>query len=124
MRGAKSICPDPDGYEFDPTNGIVGNRDLVRVAVARQPDQAVPLSGIYWGSRSDELGMEVVVNVKSIDRARCPREHGGLKFGRNQRAMERLATHSHPHHRDVLCISERVMTSLSKCPDRPPWSSC
>ena len=31
------------------TNGIVGNRDLVRVAVARDPRQAIPLHGVYLG---------------------------------------------------------------------------
>lgn len=51
--------------EFDPTNGIVGNRDLIRVAVARIPSQAIPLFGTYWGSREDELGMNVEVNVKT-----------------------------------------------------------
>jgi hypothetical protein len=43
----------------------VGNRDLIRVAVARNPDQAIPLSGVYYGDRDDELGMDVEVNVKS-----------------------------------------------------------
>jgi transglutaminase-like putative cysteine protease len=51
--------------EFDPTNGMVGNRDLIRVAVARNPEQAVPLSGTYWGDRDDELAMKVEVNVKT-----------------------------------------------------------
>jgi transglutaminase-like putative cysteine protease len=59
--------PGSGWVEFDPTNGIVGNRDLIRVAVARTPEQAVPLSGSYWGARSLELGMEVQVNVKSED---------------------------------------------------------
>jgi transglutaminase-like putative cysteine protease len=49
--------------EFDPTNGIIGNRDLIRVAVARDPSQAIPLSGTYAGSPEDELGMKVQVNV-------------------------------------------------------------
>jgi transglutaminase-like putative cysteine protease len=57
--------PGSGWVEFDPTNGIVGNRDLVRVAVARNPEQAVPLSGTYWGDRDDELAMEVEVNVKT-----------------------------------------------------------
>ena len=57
--------PGSGWVEFDPTNGIVGNRDLIRVAVARNPDQAVPLSGVYWGDRDDDLGMEVEVNLKS-----------------------------------------------------------
>ena len=51
--------------EFDPTNGIIGNRDLIRVAVARDPGQAVPLSGSYIGRADDEIGMTVEVNVKS-----------------------------------------------------------
>jgi transglutaminase-like putative cysteine protease len=57
--------PGSGWVEFDPTNGIVGNRDLIRVAVTRTPDQAIPLSGSYWGDRSAEVGMEVEVNVKS-----------------------------------------------------------
>jgi transglutaminase-like putative cysteine protease len=57
--------PGSGWVEFDPTNGIVGNRDLIRVGVARTPEQAVPLSGTYWGEPEDEAGMEVSVNVKS-----------------------------------------------------------
>lgn len=57
--------PGSGWVEFDPTNGIVGNRDLIRVAVARTPSQAIPLFGTYWGERDDELGMEVEVNVKT-----------------------------------------------------------
>jgi transglutaminase-like putative cysteine protease len=57
--------PGSGWVEFDPTNGIVGNRDLIRVAVARNPEQAIPLSGTYWGDRDDELAMEVEVNVKT-----------------------------------------------------------
>jgi transglutaminase-like putative cysteine protease len=49
--------------EFDPTNGIVGNADLVRVAIARDPRQAVPLHGTWSGLSSDYLGMDVTVDV-------------------------------------------------------------
>jgi hypothetical protein len=42
--------PGAGWVEFDPTNGIIGNRDLIRVAVARDPSQAVPLSGTYVGN--------------------------------------------------------------------------
>jgi transglutaminase-like putative cysteine protease len=59
--------PGSGWVEFDPTNGIVGSRDLVRVAVARTPLQAIPLSGTYWGTQSDDLGMSVEVNVKMPD---------------------------------------------------------
>jgi transglutaminase-like putative cysteine protease len=57
--------PGSGWVEFDPTNGIVGNRDLIRVGVARTPAQAIPLSGSYWGDPADEAEMEVTVNVKS-----------------------------------------------------------
>ncbi len=55
--------PGAGWVEFDPTNGIVGNRDLIRVAVARDPRQAVPLSGSFFGAAADDLGMTVQVNV-------------------------------------------------------------
>ena len=57
--------PGAGWVEFDPTNGIVGNRDLIRVAVTRDPRQAIPLYGSYAGRASDALGMTVQVNVTS-----------------------------------------------------------
>ncbi len=57
--------PGAGWVEFDPTNGMVGNRDLIRVAVVRDPRQAVPLSGTWTGFASDLLGMEVEVSVTS-----------------------------------------------------------
>jgi transglutaminase-like putative cysteine protease len=55
--------PGAGWVEFDPTNGIVGNHDLVRVAVVRDPRQAVPISGSWTGFPSDHLGMTVEVEV-------------------------------------------------------------
>ncbi len=55
--------PNAGWVEFDPTNGIVGSRDLIRVAVAREPRQAIPLSGTFMGSLSDHLGMTVDIHV-------------------------------------------------------------
>ena len=52
--------------EFDPTNGIVGNRDLIRVAVARDALQAIPLFASYWGKIEDEEGMAVTVSVRKV----------------------------------------------------------
>jgi transglutaminase-like putative cysteine protease len=57
--------PGAGWVEFDPTNGIVGNRDLIRVAVTRDPSQAVPLSGSYRGNAADYQGMSVQVNVRT-----------------------------------------------------------
>jgi transglutaminase-like putative cysteine protease len=59
--------PDAGWIEFDPTNGIEGTRDLVRVAVARDPGQALPLHGSYLGPPDAFIGMEVNVSVTSID---------------------------------------------------------
>ncbi|MDO9298069.1 transglutaminase family protein [Bradyrhizobium sp.] len=58
--------PSAGWIEFDPTNGIVGTRDLVRVAVARDPHQAIPLHGTYLGSADAFVGMEVSINVVSV----------------------------------------------------------
>ena len=55
--------PSCGWVEFDPTNGIVGNRDLVRVAVVRDPLQALPLTGAWEGDAEDFLGMEVEVEL-------------------------------------------------------------
>lgn len=57
--------PGAGWVEFDPTNAIVGNRDLVRVAVARDPSQAIPLSGSYFGAAEDFQKMTVEVKVRS-----------------------------------------------------------
>ena len=57
--------PGTGWMEFDPTNGIVGNRDLIRVAVSRDPAHAVPLRGTWTGAPGDYLGMEVEVSVTS-----------------------------------------------------------
>jgi transglutaminase-like putative cysteine protease len=57
--------PGAGWVEFDPTNGIIGNQDLIRVAVARNPYQAVPLSGTFRGRPADFLDMEIEVLVTS-----------------------------------------------------------
>jgi len=55
--------PGAGWVEFDPTNGIIGNRDLIRVAVARDPGQAAPLTGTYFGRADDAEPMTVDVQV-------------------------------------------------------------
>ncbi len=55
--------PGAGWVEFDPTNAIIGNRDLIRVAVARDPSQAIPLSGSFFGDANDFLDMNVEVKV-------------------------------------------------------------
>jgi len=67
---AQVYLPGPGWVDFDPSSGIVGNRDLVRVAVVRDPRQAIPLHGTYMGSPSDYIGMNVEVAVTSDDAKR------------------------------------------------------
>ena len=55
--------PSCGWVEFDPTNGIVGATDLIRVAITRDPRQAAPLIGSYDGDAQDLLGMDVEVDV-------------------------------------------------------------
>lgn len=61
--------PSAGWIEFDPTNGILGSRDLIRVAVARDPRQAIPLHGTYLGSADAFVGMDVAIKVEHADEA-------------------------------------------------------
>ncbi len=70
---AQVYLPGPGWIDFDPANGIVGNRDLVRVAVVRDPRQAIPLHGTWTGCPSDYLGMNVDVAV-TYDAAESERQ--------------------------------------------------
>jgi transglutaminase-like putative cysteine protease len=58
--------PSAGWIDFDPTNGIEGTHDLVRVAVARDPVQAIPLHGSFIGGGDAFIGMEVTVDVALI----------------------------------------------------------
>jgi transglutaminase-like putative cysteine protease len=62
---AQVYLPGPGWVDFDPSSGIVGNRDLIRVAVVGDPRQAIPLHGTWMGSPSDYIGMNVEVAVTS-----------------------------------------------------------
>lgn len=64
--------PGSGWMEFDPTNAIVGNRDLIRVAVTRDPAQAVPLTGSWTGAAQDYLGLDVDVQVRNLDSPAAP----------------------------------------------------
>jgi len=58
--------PGAGWLEFDPTNGSYGGVNLVPVAVAREPGQAVPISGAYTGRQDDFIEMTVDVSVRSV----------------------------------------------------------
>ncbi len=63
------FLPGSGWIEFDPTNGIVGSRGLIRVAVARDPIQAVPLSGTWRGQQGSHIDMDVDVRIKQVELA-------------------------------------------------------
>lgn len=64
---AQIYMPGPGWVEFDPTNALIDGRNLIRVAVARDPGQAVPLQGAFTGPANANLGMEVSVRVEAED---------------------------------------------------------
>jgi transglutaminase-like putative cysteine protease len=61
---AQVHLPGPGWIDFDPSNGIVGNRDLVRVATVADPCDAIPLHGTWMGLATDYIGMKVEVVVR------------------------------------------------------------
>ena len=66
--------PGAGWVEFDPTNGLAGGRNLIRVAVTRDPSQAVPLSGSFVGRRDAFLDLQVEVTITSEAKEAEPRE--------------------------------------------------
>lgn len=57
------FLPGAGWVEYDPTNALIGGRNLIRVAVARDASQAVPLAGTYTGNADDYVSMSVEVTV-------------------------------------------------------------
>jgi len=55
--------PGPEWIDFDPSGGSVGNKNLIRVAVAADPREVIPLQGTWFGTAADHVAMKVAVNV-------------------------------------------------------------
>jgi transglutaminase-like putative cysteine protease len=55
--------PGAGWVEYDPTNGLVAGRNLIRVSVARSPQQAVPIAGSFYGAPGAFGSMNVNVEV-------------------------------------------------------------
>jgi transglutaminase-like putative cysteine protease len=64
----QAYLPGAGWIDFDPTNNIIGNRNLIRVAVAWTPDQMLPLWGTYLGAPEAFLEMDVTVAVTEAAR--------------------------------------------------------
>jgi transglutaminase-like putative cysteine protease len=62
---ADIYLPGAGWVEYDPTNGLIAAESLIRVAVAREPAQAVPVAGSFTGTPAGYLGMSVDVTVTS-----------------------------------------------------------
>ena len=56
--------PGSGWVAFDPTNSTFSRSSLIRVAFTRDPSQAAPLSGSWFGAPGDYLGMSVDVQVR------------------------------------------------------------
>jgi transglutaminase-like putative cysteine protease len=61
--------PGAGWVEFDPTNGIVGSERLIRVAVGRDPEQAMPIKGTFTGAAGVGIIAMVDVRVHSLPTA-------------------------------------------------------
>jgi transglutaminase-like putative cysteine protease len=65
--------PGAGWIEFDPTNGIIGSERLIRVAVGRDPEQAMPIKGTFTGAAGVGITAHVEVQVRSMtDAAPAP----------------------------------------------------
>jgi transglutaminase-like putative cysteine protease len=61
---AEVYLPGAGWVEYDPTNALVAAETLIRVAVTRDPAQAVPVAGTFAGDAAYR-GMEVEVTVRA-----------------------------------------------------------
>ena len=59
----QAYLPGAGWVPFDPTNNLTGGNQLIRVGVARDPSQAAPISGSWFGEADDYEGMTVNVAV-------------------------------------------------------------
>lgn len=60
---AEIYLPGAGWIAFDPTNRAMGGANLIRIAVARNIEQATPISGSYVGTSGDFVSMDVSVTV-------------------------------------------------------------
>src|SRR5215475_11476117 len=59
--------PGAGWVEFDPTNGIIGSERLIRIAVGRDPEQAMPIKGAFTGAPDVVVKALVEVQVRALD---------------------------------------------------------
>ncbi len=62
----QAYLPGAGWVPFDPTNNFLGGNQLIRVGVARDPSQAAPVSGSWFGDADAYAGMEASVTVRRV----------------------------------------------------------
>ncbi len=68
---AEVYVPGDGWIEFDPTNLLVADRQLIRVSVTRTPGEAIPVSGSFTGA-AQSAPPEVSVIIQAADRSDLP----------------------------------------------------
>jgi len=58
--------PGAGWLNYDPTNRLSGGFDLIPTAIARHPEQAVPLQGSWFGETDDYRGMSVRIAIRKL----------------------------------------------------------
>ena len=61
-----AYLPGAGWVAYDPTNNIMGGSQLIRVGVARDPAQAAPISGSWFGEPDAYEGMVATVQVRRV----------------------------------------------------------
>ncbi|RYF65924.1 MAG: transglutaminase family protein, partial [Comamonadaceae bacterium] len=61
-----AYLPGAGWVAYDPTNNLMGGSQLIRVGVARDPAQAAPISGSWFGNAEAYEGMVATVQVRRI----------------------------------------------------------
>jgi transglutaminase-like putative cysteine protease len=62
----QAYLPGAGWVPFDPTNNLLGSNQLIRVGVARDPSQAAPVSGSWYGDANAYDGMDASVTVRRV----------------------------------------------------------
>jgi transglutaminase-like putative cysteine protease len=84
---ADVYLPGAGWVEYDPTNGLIAGQNLIRIAVTRDPSQAIPIAGTFDGTKGQSLGMSVDVTVHASETPHEPAAQPALNAAQPQRAL-------------------------------------
>ena len=109
--------PGAGWVEYDPTNGLIAGRNLIRVSMAREPHQATPLSGGYIGRPEDFRSMRVEVEV-TVGDPPTPEEQA-LRVARREAAAKEAAARDEARKADAAVVPEAPEEPLDVVADCP-----